>query len=447
MRIATDWEKNRPTEVWRHDVGPGWSSFAVIGKRLYTQEQRGDLETVVCYDADTGKELWAHTDQAKFTETMGGPGPRATPTFHDGKIYALGATGLLNCLDAGSGKLYWMKDVKDASRGKTPMWAFAGSPLVLHGLVIAFAAGPEKSKEGQLVAYDAATGELKWTQKTGKLSYCSPQLAKLYGVEQVLFTSDLGVTSVNPINGDLLWQDDWSTTEKGIVRIVQPAVVDDADVLLGTGMGTGTQRFHVLKEGDAWKTEEKWTSTKICPYFSDFVVHEDHIYGFDNKLFTCVKLKDGQTAWRARGYEYAQSAAPGRPETDPRSRRVGQAGADRGEAAEMHRDFLVSGPRRKNLESPRHCSWQALHPQQQGSGLLPADRTAAGQAGNQHKSRVGLRAYLKTSRRGVRYSEPRGFPDLNPHLNLALLRNAPNHTRRHSRNDSPILSHLPCPQS
>ena len=112
---------------------PGWSSFAVIGKRIYTQEQRGEMETVVCYAANTGKELWAHTDKAKFTETMGGPGPRATPTFQDGKIYALGATGhaqLPRCrhrqvvLDAGC---------QGSIQGEVPIWGFAASPLAIEG--------------------------------------------------------------------------------------------------------------------------------------------------------------------------------------------------------------------------------------------------------------------------------------------------------------------------
>ncbi len=142
LRIATDLDKNPPKEVWRRDVGAGWSSFAVVGTRLYTQEQRGEDETVVCYAVDSGKELWAHPDKAKFVETMGGPGPRATPTFQDGKIYALGATGILNCLDAGTGKLYWTHDVKEASGGEVPIWGFASSPLAIQGLVIVFAGGP-----------------------------------------------------------------------------------------------------------------------------------------------------------------------------------------------------------------------------------------------------------------------------------------------------------------
>jgi outer membrane protein assembly factor BamB len=130
VRIATDWQRHPPRQLWRHRVGPGWSSFAVAGNRLYTQEQRGEDEAVVCYDADSGAEIWVHQDKARFSEDLGGPGPRATPSFADGKIYALGASGLLNCLDAGDGHALWSRDIVKDSGAKVPMWGFAASPLV-----------------------------------------------------------------------------------------------------------------------------------------------------------------------------------------------------------------------------------------------------------------------------------------------------------------------------
>src|SRR5262249_625934 len=121
-RIATDWDERPPRQVWRQRVGPGWSSFAVVGTRLYTQEQRGPNEAVVCYDAGSGAELWSHEDAARFSETMAGPGPRATPTFHEGKIYAQGATGKLNCLDAATGRVLWSHDVAADSGAALPLW-------------------------------------------------------------------------------------------------------------------------------------------------------------------------------------------------------------------------------------------------------------------------------------------------------------------------------------
>ena len=104
IRIDTDWEKSPPVEVWRRPVGPGWSSFSVQGDRIYTQEQRGDHEIVACYSASTGAPVWMHRDQARFYESNGGAGPRGTPTVDRGRVYALGATGIVNALDARDGR-------------------------------------------------------------------------------------------------------------------------------------------------------------------------------------------------------------------------------------------------------------------------------------------------------------------------------------------------------
>src|SRR5262249_6119951 len=155
-----------PKLLWWHRVGPGWSSFAVIGNRLYTQEQRGNDEVVVCYQADSGAELWKHTDEARFSEVMAGPGPRATPTYHDGKIVAMGEAGKLNCIDAVTVKRIWSRDIVADSGAKLPMWGFAASPLVAKGVVTIFTGTPEETQlgwAGCLLGYDAASGEPRWS--------------------------------------------------------------------------------------------------------------------------------------------------------------------------------------------------------------------------------------------------------------------------------------------
>jgi outer membrane protein assembly factor BamB len=159
VRIATDWKAHPPKLLWKHRIGPGWSSFAVIGDRIYTQEQRGDKEAVICLDATKGDELWVHSDATRFDETMGGPGPRSTPTFYDGKLYSLGANGALNCLDPLTGKVKWSHDIAADSGAKVPLWGFSASPLVAQGVVTVFAGG----KEGKSVlGYQASSGELAW---------------------------------------------------------------------------------------------------------------------------------------------------------------------------------------------------------------------------------------------------------------------------------------------
>ncbi|HMP08458.1 MAG TPA: PQQ-binding-like beta-propeller repeat protein, partial [Lacipirellulaceae bacterium] len=139
--IRTDWDAAPPVRLWKRRVGPGWSSIVVVGNRLYTQEQRGENEAVVCCDADTGRPVWVHEDAARFAEAMGGVGPRATPTFHEGRVYSLGATGVLNCLDAATGRLRWSRNVADDGQGRVPYWGFCSSPLIVDDCVIVFAGG------------------------------------------------------------------------------------------------------------------------------------------------------------------------------------------------------------------------------------------------------------------------------------------------------------------
>jgi outer membrane protein assembly factor BamB len=271
-----------------------------VGNRLYTQEQRGGDELVVCYDAATGAELWTHRDTVRFNETMAGPGPRATPTFHDGKIYAQGATGLLNCLDAASGSLIWSRDVRADAGAPLPMWGFAGSPLVVQGMVVVFAGGPDGKS---VLGYNARSGgEPVWAAGDGQFSYSSPHPVTLNGSEQVLMATDVGLTAFYPSSGNVLWRHDWPL-DRGTARIVQPARVGDADFLLGTGFSKGTQRLHVQPAGAGWTTEERWTSRAIKPYFNDLVVHKGYLYGFDNNFLTCVSLEDGSAKWKERGYD------------------------------------------------------------------------------------------------------------------------------------------------
>jgi outer membrane protein assembly factor BamB len=301
VRIDTNWREHPPQQVWRHSIGPGWSSFAVVGSRAYTQVQRGDDELVICYDAGTGDEIWAHSDRARFYEQMAGPGPRATPTFHEGKIYALGARGQLNCLDAATGKALWSRDIMADSGAQVPQWGFSSSPLVAQGIVTVFTGGP--GGKGVL-AYRASSGELAWTADVGQFSYCSPQLSRVAGADQVLIATDVGLTAFSPATGKILWQHAWPL--QGMYRVAQPAMIDDSDVLLGTGFGFGTRRIHIARDGDSWTTSDAWTSKAIKPYFNDLVVHRGHIYGFDGSFFTCVSLENGKGKWRTGKYGNGQ---------------------------------------------------------------------------------------------------------------------------------------------
>ena len=237
-------------------------------------------------------------------EAIAGPGPRATPTFHEGKIYALGAAGRLNCLDAVTGKVIWRRDIVEDSKAKIPIWGFASSPYVAQGVVTVFAGGPEKKS---VLGYKADSGEPAWSAGDGQLSYASLQPARLGDVEQLVMVSEQGLTAFSPANGSILWEHAW-LLEGGMARIVQPALVDDAGVIVGTGFGNGVSRrwSSSADKGDKWDVKEVWTTRAIKPYFNDLVVHKGHLYGFDGDFFTCVNLENGKGKWRERGYGNGQ---------------------------------------------------------------------------------------------------------------------------------------------
>ena len=299
LTIRTDWASRPPRQSWKHAVGPGWSSFSVIGDRAFTQEQRGAMEAVVCYDANSGRELWAHRDQTRFYESLAGPGPRATPTFEGGNLYTLGATGKLNCLDPASGAVIWSRDMKADTGAPLPPWGFSSSPLVAQGLVYVLSGADGKS----VAAYHADTGEPAWKAGSG-WSYSSIQLETLGGQEQVLYISLAGLTAMKPLNGEILWQHAFPLPQGN--RCTQPIVTAGGDVIFGSSFGAGTRRLHVSHDGGAWSTSALWTSKSIQPYYNDMVLHQGNLYGFDGNALVCIAADNGKPRWRTRGYGNGQ---------------------------------------------------------------------------------------------------------------------------------------------
>jgi outer membrane protein assembly factor BamB len=298
VAIETDWSKNPPAELWRRPVGPGWSSFAVHGGLIYTQEQRGEDEIVAAYRLSTGEPVWRHRDRVRFYESNGGAGPRGTPTVHRGRVYAMGATGLLNALDARTGVVIWSRDVANDTATDIPDWGFSSSPLVFDDEVVVAASGT-------LAAYELATGAARWVGPRLRGSYSSPHRATFDGVPQVLLLGASGAASVAPKDGALLWNHEWA----GGTPIVQPAMIPGDGLLVNsvasTG-GLGLRRLAVTHDAQGWTAEERWTSSGLKPYFNDFVVHEGHAFGFDGNILSCISLEDGARKWKGGRYGNGQ---------------------------------------------------------------------------------------------------------------------------------------------
>jgi len=290
--IATNWSGHPPRQLWKVPVGPGWSSFAVAGNLLFTQEQRGPKETVVCYDAGSGREIWNRQYEARLDDPMGGPGPRATPTLANGGLFVTGATGTFLRLNPATGAVVWQKNLKEVAGREAPMWGFAGSPLVIGSNVIVWAGG----KDGKgLLAFDVETGALRWSAATGDHTYASPQLSTLAGEELVLMLSNDGLVLVEPATGKVRLNYEWKFAG---YRALQPRVVGDDTVLLGTPMNVGTRAIRITRVNGEFKAEELWTSRNLKPDFSDLVTYQGYIYGNDSGFLTCLDLKTGDRIWK-----------------------------------------------------------------------------------------------------------------------------------------------------
>ena len=302
VSFDADWQNRPPRELWRQRVGPGWSSFAIAGDLVFTQEQRGDEESVVAYSLTDGREIWAHGTPERFEEPAAGVGPRATPTFDGGTVYALGAAGTLLAVDAAGGERLWRRSLVEDVEANVPVWGFTSSPWVAGRAVLVFAGA---DGERSVVAYHRDTGDLLWSGGDGRQSYGSVHGAEIGGVAQALMASDVGLQAFDPETGELLWEHRWPIAQAS--RIVQPTMLDDGSLILGTGFGEGSRRLKVTRAASGqWTVAEAWTSRFLKPYFNDLVCHRGTCYGFDNKIFTAIDAGDGERRWKGGRYGHGQ---------------------------------------------------------------------------------------------------------------------------------------------
>lgn len=319
--LRSDWDARPPKQLWKHPIGSGWGAFAVIGRRAWTLEQRGENEMCVCYDIETGRELWSHADAVRFSSPQGGVGPCSTPTVHDGQVFAQGATGILNCLDAATGKLVWTRNTLEDAGTPNLDWGQCGSPLIVDDLVIVNPGNNDEAsreKRTSVIAYRRDTGEIAWAVQGRRGSYSSPHLASLRGdvqaellnaERQVLIFDGLGIIALRPATGGRLWEFPWVNTPQ--VNSAQPLVIDESLVLIGSGYGKGSVLLGFLPGvdevgGHRLEVVERWQSSQFKLKFNSAVRRGDYVFGLDEGLLTCLSLKNGKRVWRQGRYGYGQ---------------------------------------------------------------------------------------------------------------------------------------------
>lgn len=310
--LARDWTAQPPRLLWKQPIGPGWSSFAVVADYAVTQQQLDEMELIVCYSLKSGKVLWSHGNRVRFSSVIAGDGPRATPTIADGRVFALGSTGILNALALTDGTPLWETDILADHAAQPLQWGQSGSPLVVDGLVVVNPGGP---RGHSLAAYDAATGQPRWHAGDDAASYASPMLATQAGRPQIVMVNQYSVTGHDPSTGGLLWT--YPPTEQKAhtwlapdPKVPQPLVVSADRLLIAAGYGLGCMLLELTPgAAEHRKVRELWDgfNRQLKPKFTNLVLHEGYVYGLDDgTALVCLDVESGARRWKQGRYGHGQ---------------------------------------------------------------------------------------------------------------------------------------------
>jgi outer membrane protein assembly factor BamB len=301
MDILTTWPAQGLPQLWKQPVGGGYASFVAAGGRAFTIEQRRGQEVVAAYDLETGRELWTNSWDADFRESMGGDGPRATPSWHDGRLYALGALGELRCLDARTGKLIWNRNILSDAQAGNLQWGMSAAPLIVDDKVVVLPGGRSGKS---VIAYNKDTGSPVWQSLNDKQAYVSPMLVTLAGQRQILMVSAQRVAGLAPEDGKLLWDFPWVTGYD--VNSAQPLVVGENRVFVSAGYGHGAAVVEVARSGDSFTAKLVWQNVNMKNKFNSSVYYQGHVYGLDEAILSCVNAETGERKWKGGRYGYGQ---------------------------------------------------------------------------------------------------------------------------------------------
>jgi outer membrane protein assembly factor BamB len=290
-------------KVWSVEVGIGHSSPVIAGNIAYVFSRVGEQEVASSYDLTAGKLLWKDAYDVPYTMNPAamshGKGPKSTPIVANGKLYTFGISGILSCYDASSGKLLWRDDFKKQFPVTYPDFGTAMSPAIDRGLLIVHAGGPDK---GALLAFDANTGQQKWSWDGDGPAYASPIVVELSGVRQVVTLTQQNIVGVSASNGELLWKIPFTTDY--VQNIVTPVLYKD--MLIFSGLEKGVFAVRPTKEEGKWIPKTVWQNERAAMYLSSPVLIGDYLYGmthYRKGQFFCLDARTGLTQWTSTGAE------------------------------------------------------------------------------------------------------------------------------------------------
>lgn len=285
---------------WKIDIGEGYATPLIVGDAVYTFTRREGAEVMTALDADTGKERWRTSYVARYAPAVQaaahGVGPKATPLFHEGKLFALGITGIFSAFDATTGKLLW----QTRAAGEHPSYGVSTSPVAEGNVVLV-----HPGNHGPLTAFDASTGAVKWAG-TDRGAYASPMIAEFDGVRQVVTMTQTGVLGVLLSDGTRLWE---YRRESRTPSAITPTLYND--LLIVGGEGTGVAALRPTRHGQTWSADLVWETSAVSLFMSNPVIVGDALFGLSEKArgqFFALDAANGKVLWLGHPREASNTA-------------------------------------------------------------------------------------------------------------------------------------------
>ncbi len=280
-----------PKIAWRASVGTGFSSVSISNGKAYTMGNSGDVDTISCFDATTGKEIWRQTYSCPCDAAQNEGGPNSTPTVDGDRVYTFSRRGQLFCLDANTGKGIWSKEAYRDFGASTPQWGFACSPLVLENLLIVDMGG----KGASTVALNKSTGAAVWSTGNDPVGYSSPIPYKFGNYPYSVSFNGFGLVFHSAANGQEACKIPWKTNSN--VNAAAPIFTPDNKVFISSGYNTGCALIQLSSKAPALV----WQNMNMRNHFSSCVFLDGYIYGFDESELRCLDLQRGSVQWSQRG--------------------------------------------------------------------------------------------------------------------------------------------------
>ncbi|MGI9107660.1 MAG: PQQ-binding-like beta-propeller repeat protein [Pyrinomonadaceae bacterium] len=288
-------------EEWKVTVGVGHSSPVEALGKLYVFARQAEEEVLLCLDAATGKQLWRASYPVAYDihpAAMGhGKGPKSTPAVSAGRVYTFGISGILSCFDARDGQLKWRADFSRQYKQTSPLYGTAMSPIVENGLVLAHVGGHDA---GTLMAFDAATGRVRWTYDGDGPAYSSPVTATLAGVGQLITYTQKQLVGINLADGKPLWQLPAKTGYD--TNSMTPVLYKDLIIYAREGQGMAAIRL--VKQGASLTPQEVWKNAENELSMNTPVIEGKQLFGLSIKKrgqFFSLDADTGKTLWQSDG--------------------------------------------------------------------------------------------------------------------------------------------------